>query len=412
MKRLERVVGAVLAVMLAVCSLQTLAETPLAGRDFNHNATGFPLTGIHALAACETCHVAGVFKGTPKNCDGCHALGKRVVATPKSTGHIVTDAPCETCHFNASTFLGARFNHGTAMPGQCSTCHNGRQSIGKPASHGSGNKATKSCDSCHRSYTWFFSGWNHVGAVPGQCGTACHYTGGDGTAEPASHNASDATKYTTVSKHTRFPACDACHNFGGWPQAAFNHIGAGIICADCHFSPTAHSTPAQYNKVSKSNYACQTCHTGTRTWIPATFLHNVPGTCDSCHSMKVGHIAINGATCDTCHRSKSAWLPASNHSGNETGICRTCHASTPQPSSHLATEFTSLSCDVCHKSQTTWTGASGHIDLIPPHVPTCRSCHNNREHDGKDGATASMDCSRSGCHQPGGSKGRLFSKWD
>ena len=127
MQRLGRIVGNVLAVMLAVFSLQAMAETQLAGRDFNHEATGFPLTGGHATAACETCHVGGVFKGTPKTCDGCHALGKRVVATPKSTSHIVTDAPCDTCHFNTSTFLGARFNHGTALPGQCATCHNGRQ---------------------------------------------------------------------------------------------------------------------------------------------------------------------------------------------------------------------------------------------------------------------------------------------
>ena len=120
MKRLGRVLGVVLAVVLAVCSLQAQAAgTQAVGRSFDHNATGFPLSGVHALTACETCHAAGVFKGTPKTCDGCHALGKRVVATPKSSSHIVTDAPCDTCHFNASTFLGARFNHGTALPGQC-----------------------------------------------------------------------------------------------------------------------------------------------------------------------------------------------------------------------------------------------------------------------------------------------------
>ncbi len=68
MQRLGRVLGNVLAVVLTVFSMQAMAaDAPLAGRDFNHMTTGFPLTGGHATAACESCHVAGVFKGTAKN---------------------------------------------------------------------------------------------------------------------------------------------------------------------------------------------------------------------------------------------------------------------------------------------------------------------------------------------------------
>jgi len=150
MNRIAKVLSSVLAAGLMLVSLQTQAAS--GARDFNHMTTGFPLSGGHAVAACETCHVGGVFKGTPKTCDGCHAAGKRVVATPKTNSHIVTDAPCESCHFNTSTWLGARYNHGTAQPGGCLTCHNGRLSFAKPASHSTNiNKATKSCDSCHRS---------------------------------------------------------------------------------------------------------------------------------------------------------------------------------------------------------------------------------------------------------------------
>jgi hypothetical protein len=365
MKQLGRVLGNVLAVVITVFSLQAQAETQIAGRDFNHMATGFPLTGGHATAACETCHVAGVFKGTAKDCDGCHALGRRVVATPKSTSHIVTDAPCETCHFNTSTFMGARFNHGTAIPGQCSTCHNGRLSAGRPANHNSGNKAIKSCDQCHRSYAWLPSSWNHIGVAPGTCRT-CHVSSPE------------------VSAENRLPA--------------------------------AHSTPITYTSVARSDirFECDDCHNFIR-WVPAAFRHNTAAACDTCHTMKPGHIATAvGATCGNCHRTRSnGWLPASMHTGNEAGQCRTCHATTPQPSSHTAIEFSSVSCDACHRSQTTWAGASGHLDLVPPHVPTCRSCHGGREHDGDHGANASMDCSvNGGCHRPGGSKGRLFSKWD
>lgn len=363
MNRIAKVLSSVLAAGLMLVSLQTWAATAMGGRDFNHMTTGFPLSGGHAVAACETCHAGGIFKGTPKNCDGCHAVGKRVVATPKTNSHIVTDAPCESCHFNTSTWLGARYNHGTAQPGGCLTCHNGRLSFAKPSTHNVGNKAKLSCDSCHRSSSWLPASWNHTSATAGVC-KSCHISSPEVTPEnrmPTAHN--NSKKYTTRLKSV--DECDACHSYVGW--------------------------------------------------YPVSFKHNVAGTCESCHNYigkPTAHMAINGAACSTCHRTRSGgWLPASNHSGNEAGICRTCHASTPQPNSHTAAEYTSLSCDACHKSQTTWTGASGHIDLVPPHVPTCRSCHSNRAHDGKDGANSSMDCSRSGCHKPGGNEGKQFSSW-
>ncbi|MFA7400165.1 MAG: hypothetical protein WCZ98_06770, partial [Sideroxydans sp.] len=173
MKRLERVLGSLFAVALTVFSLQAFAAAQMGGRDFNHMTTGFILSGGHAVAACETCHIGGVFKGTPRACDGCHAVGKRIIATPKTNSHIVTDAPCESCHFNTATWLGARFNHGTAIQGQCTNCHNGRIAQGKPNTgrHLTPN-GSKSCDSCHRTSAWSPHSWNHNGVV-GTCST-CH----------------------------------------------------------------------------------------------------------------------------------------------------------------------------------------------------------------------------------------------
>lgn len=338
MQRLGRFTGNLLAVILIVISTQAMAETKLAGRDFNHAATGFPLTGGHATAACETCHVAGVFKGTAKTCDGCHALGKRVVATPKSTSHIVTDAPCDTCHFNASTFLGARFNHGTALPGQCANCHNGRQSMGKPASHSSGNKATKSCDQCHRSFTWFQASWNHVGVLPGTCsdpGNGCHTVG---------ENQYNVTSVITrIGKsHTNFTytnnqKCDVCHNFVRWSPAT--HMPLTGSCSSCHTSGTAAEGPA------------------------------------------AGHTSFVGwpIECNSCHKSMITWLGAGFHSGNEAGICRNCHNTTVQPSSHTKAGVVSLSCDKCH-TQTAWTGA--HTSKLSLYCGDCHSTDSNavKEH--------------------------------
>ena len=35
--------------------------------NFNHDKTGFELIGPHELISCDSCHIRGVFKGTPKN---------------------------------------------------------------------------------------------------------------------------------------------------------------------------------------------------------------------------------------------------------------------------------------------------------------------------------------------------------
>jgi len=40
---------------------------------FDHNLSGFPLTGAHASAACESCHKGGQFAGTSSACASCHA---------------------------------------------------------------------------------------------------------------------------------------------------------------------------------------------------------------------------------------------------------------------------------------------------------------------------------------------------
>lgn len=351
MKRPGQIIGNLFAVMLAVFSVHAPAETNMAGRDFNHTATGFPLHGVHASAACETCHVAGVFKGTATACDGCHALGKRVVATPKSTSHIVTDAPCDTCHFNASTFLGARFNHGTAVPGQCRNCHNGRQSQGKPASHNTGNKAIKSCDQCHRSFTWFSASWNHIGVAPGTC-TNCHIPGGESSySKPASHTAG------TLKGDNQ---CDDCHGFVAWIPARFKH-NTGAACSSCHLNGVrAVGQPSSHSSFVGWPTECNDCHTNTISWSGA--LGAKPS----------NHIPYNaGVACSSCHVGTSVTTGPTLHAYVSTFACTTCHLS--------------------------GTSYLGRMD---------------KKSIGHEGMKSSDDCSKSGCHRPAGSRGTAYIRWD
>ncbi len=353
MERLGRYFGALFAVMLAAATLQAQAAQQV-GRDFNHATTGFTLTGGHAAAACESCHVGGVFKGTPRNCDGCHAVGKRVVATPKNDKHIVTDAPCETCHFNTATWLGARYNHGSAVVGQCASCHNGRQAAGKPSSHNSNvNKAQKSCDQCHRTFAWNPASWNHNNSA-GSCDQAgCHVAGQN-------------TWYKGVTTaHTRTGmatyACQRCHNYLGWKPAPYDHVGATGRCDSCHNGAVAISTPA-------------------------------------------GHVAISGSDCSECHiNTTKSWTPAlggkpANHIPYNAGTaCTACHltATTAKTGAAMHAYVSSYACTTCHLKGNTYAVWGQNTKSI-----------------GHEGMKSGDDCSKSGCHAPAGSRGSAYVTWD
>lgn len=346
MRNTGRWIAVALAFML--WTLQAGAATETAGRNFNHMTTGFPLSGGHAAAACETCHVGGVFKGTPRACDGCHAVGKRVVATPKNDRHIVTDAPCESCHFNTATWLGARYNHGAAVPTQCRNCHNGRQATGKAASHMTGKKATESCDQCHRTFAWNPASWNHNNA-PGNCDTAgCHLAGSN----PWYKNKTTMHSRTGMATF----ACNTCHNYYSWSPAPYNHAGAGgVRCDSCHNGTIAITTPPGH--VALSGADCSECHINTtQSWTPALggkpsnhIPYNTGVKCNSCHTSAGGKVNINtlhnfslgSSTCETCHIGKNNPYKGNNqqlkdsHKGSSGNNCTQSGCHTKGAASYL-----------------------------------------------------------------------------
>lgn len=88
---------------------------------FDHNRSGFPLTGAHRSVMCQKCHEGGSFSGTPTACSACHG--------EPSVHRGLFGLNCAACH-TTSAWLPASFsgphtfpmNHGDAG-GQCSTCH-------------------------------------------------------------------------------------------------------------------------------------------------------------------------------------------------------------------------------------------------------------------------------------------------
>ena len=97
-----------------------------------HLSTGFPLRGAHEIARCESCHVRGVFKGTPKDCATCHGPGARISSVTMTAGHPVVTQPCTVCH-NQISFSGIKFDHTNAMPGNVRHVPQRHAGIGKAA---------------------------------------------------------------------------------------------------------------------------------------------------------------------------------------------------------------------------------------------------------------------------------------
>ena len=156
---------------------------------FDHAITGFPLSGAHQRTPCESCHVNGIFKGTPNQCIFCHQSGSKTSSTSKPPNHIPTNASCDECHASTSTWAGAHFNHFSMGGVACMSCHNGSSTTGKPSNH---VPSAPACESCHRSTaTWSGAKYDHAG-IASSC-TSCHngvYLGVAG-APPATHTSPD-----------------------------------------------------------------------------------------------------------------------------------------------------------------------------------------------------------------------------
>jgi hypothetical protein len=156
---------------------------------FDHNMTAFKLTGKHVQAACLSCHINNVFKGTPTDCYSCHA------SNDAHKGQFGTS--CELCH-TTNGWLPANFNHS-----------------GFPLT---GGHAGLACTQCHR---------NNVFLGLSTACSACH-------ADPAFHAGLFAST-----------PCSQCHNINAWTPATYNgpHPGGcdgncihhgGASCRDCH----------------------------------------------------------------------------------------------------------------------------------------------------------------------------------
>jgi len=392
----------------------------------HEQVTGFRLEGRHQALDCTECHGTRSFRETTAECSECHRAD---FERAKEPDHLAANFPtdCELCHFSASTFRGARFEH-TVFP-----LSGGHRSVSCEGCHANGRFAgtPTDCVSCHRSDFQSTSSPNHVAAGFSTDCETCHGSGATGwigarfdhdTVFPltGSHKSSECTdchrngtfagtssncvdchradyERTRNPNHLQagFPTdCAACHGASAttWRTASFDHdavfrlrgMHKTLECSECHvngrFSGTASECVdchrLEYDGTKNPNHReagfstnCVACHgEGATGWAGARFDHN------RVFQLRGRHRA---AECTACHvNGRFVGTP------KECIAChRTDYSQTTNPN-HAATGF-GTDCASCHgEAATTWTGADFNhnqfFQLKGRHrAVDCTQCHVN-----------------------------------
>jgi hypothetical protein len=345
------------AVLLAAAS--ALAQNAATSK-FDHDPTGFPLTGTHVSVPCASCHINARFKTTPKNCFGCHNGMTAPGATSLLGAHPLTTNYCEGCH-QTTTWRDYRFIDHVQALGPCSKCHNNKIAAGKTPRH---PVTGAECNTCHFS-TVTFKGGILPSAMPAAkaappAATAAKSGAAAAPATPGGSNSanlqtSNPQTSTSPAVSSRPPTSFGMRNPSGKPD----HAGFVSGCARCHNGAVATGKPARHVATAAP---CETCHKSTRTFAGARVDHaSLTGACASCHNGVTAegrprqHV-MTTAPCNTCHRT-TFWTPATfrhispafvNH-GPAVG-CESCHAGNAQTAAWKFPAFRP-GCAGCHAQQ-------------------------------------------------------------
>lgn len=391
---------------------------------FDHDLTGFSLSGKHGNVKCGQCHadrfvrdplVKEIVAKRPKRtwlglgtrCADCHADVHRGSFGPE----------CSTCH-NPSGWRDVRsFDHsrtkfrlaGKHAAVACEKCH-------KPAAGGAGKKfaaiapaAYADCTPCHATP-------HRQGSVKGDCST-CHDPAGWALAmgRPFDHS---GTRYPLEGGHARV-ACASCHPPapGGSFEATFRRPFAR--CLDCHSDRHEGAFAKSYGN------DCARCHS-VRGWAPSSFSferHQSTGwpltgshravLCADCHRKgspgSPWVFRMKATRCEACHEDVHRGQFAAQM---KQGGCESCHTTAGWKGTGfqhgtltafpLEGKHASVGCEACHRETASQPpGLRKYAKL----AKECESCHEDR-HRSQFASAGKTDCAR--CHSAAGWRPSVF----
>jgi hypothetical protein len=271
---------------------------------FNHNATDFPLIGLHQEVDCKACHTSkytdvidfefcrnchddyhqGEFsEQVIRDCDECHLIEKpfnystfgiaehQKSSFPLEGGHEAT--PCFACHVSEEKWSFR--NVGST----CIDCHVDIHDGLISESY----YPDKNCTACHSTETWATVSFDHQATewplsgqhVKTNCRT-CHF------------ESDEATSLVTQRFNILNQECAQCH---ANPHGSQFELGGSTACNRCHTSqdwtPTKfdHSTTAFPLEGKHTEIDCRACHQAQKqiNGIPQTDYRIARFECQDCH---------------------------------------------------------------------------------------------------------------------------------
>ncbi len=296
---------------------------------FNHNSTGFPLTGSHTVPPrqCTDCHVNNNYNITNTTCVSCHQTDYNNATTP--VNHIAAGFPttCATCH-DTVLWTDAVFNH-TTTGFQLTGAH---------------TVPPRLCTDCHVN--------NNYTLNSTLCYT-CHQKDYAGTTNPAHASAGFPT------------TCELCHDTTVWTDSTFNHNNTAFpltgshtvpprVCTDCHVNNNYTTLPTtcigchqtDYNNTTNPGHAAQpqffptTCRPAT-TPRPGPAPHSI--TRSTRHSRSTTATPMGSAPRAIRTRTTTAVFQCTGcHGGNNPNNFQ--HDNVP------GYVYNSINCYQCHKN--------------------------------------------------------------
>ena len=327
-----------------------------------------PKSGNHVGASnmCQACHTTFGFnliryvdhQEVFGNCSSCH---NGIDAIGKSDSHVTTNSECNDCH-NTTSFLKldafGNYDH-TGITSGCATCHNGKTALGINHTPDTFDKSNKDCVFCHNTTTF-------VGGMPDHSVILADVTAGS-------------------------DRCDRCHGSTATGPINGHPVISPVDCGSCH-SITQFSLGGVYNhRIDANILSCETCHNDNNTInargkgaaVPAHI--TTTADCGVCHGVGGGNFAsgtldhldstVTVKRCDSCHRTIA---PVTKAIGKTVNHIQTQTNDPVTPS----IEFTGVDCVACHSPGNFATGTFDH-SVANTGSLVCSDCHNGTNTAGK-----------------------------
>lgn len=402
--------------------------------NFNHNLTGYELTGAHRRIDCRQCHIPDLI-GEPelkKRKDTFLGLNRECASCHEDYHQKTLPNDCARCHVTDAFAPARKFDHNQAdfaLAGkhrdvQCIECHQKETRNGKDFQVFTGLEFAN-CNSCHAD-----AHQDNLGANCKQCHTEESFS----SLSQVRRFNHGQTNFPLRGAHQR-ANCAGCHNMDAGPVRIFqDRLGVrpdncvschedvhddkfGNQCADCHNERSFRDIDTrsfnhnltEFRLVGKHEAVdCRQCHTES---LVAPVPHNE---CAACHvDYHEGAFATPppARDCAACHTEEGFDITLFTFEDHS-------RSSFPLDGAHLATP-----CFACHLEGEKWKfrniGArcidchedvhQGRIDEKYYPGQSCETCHvtagwaeNSFDHGRTDfalqGAHARQSCAA--CHRP------------